>query len=517
MEDDQRQMLFNSYSFIFVFLPLALLVFYGLALKAEFKTAMSVLVIFSLAFYAYWNPAYLPLLLLSIGFNFAFGSTLYKHRNKTLLGTGIALNLALIAYYKYSGFFVASMNDLSGSDYAWQAIILPLGISFFTFQQITYLVDTYKGKAKNYSFLDYCQFVTFFPQLIAGPIVHHHEMMPQFNKQKILANVNENLSVGLTIFFIGLFKKVILADSIAIFASPVFDTASAGITLTLYEAWIGAFAYTLQLYFDFSGYSDMAIGLARMFGITLPVNFNSPYKANNIIDFWRRWHVTLSRFLRDYLYIPLGGSRHGRVRRNMNLFLTMLLGGLWHGAGWTFVIWGAMHGSYLMINHAWRSLFRGDSHSKPSRLYSIFSRVLTLLAVVFAWVVFRADNWDTAKSVLMSMLGLNGIALPHQLEFLQTGAPAVIDVMNISFGHLFFNELFSPIAAIAWIAFLASTALVFPNTQEIMQRYKPVIGDVRTSRLQWKPDKVWAVALSIISTYTLLHLSSISEFLYFQF
>lgn len=510
-------MLFNSYSFIFVFLPLALLAFYGLALRAEFKTALSVLVIFSLAFYAYWNPAYLPLLLLSIGFNFALGNTLYKHRNKTLLGLGIAFNLALIAYYKYSGFFIASVNDLSGSDYAWQAIILPLGISFFTFQQITYLVDTYKGNAKNYSFLDYCQFVTFFPQLIAGPIVHHHEMMPQFNKQKILANIHENLSVGMTIFFIGLFKKVILADSIAVFASPVFDTASAGITLTLYEAWIGAFAYTLQLYFDFSGYSDMAIGLARMFGITLPVNFNSPYKANNIIDFWRRWHITLSRFLRDYLYIPLGGSRDGRIRRSINLLLTMLLGGLWHGAGWTFIVWGAMHGSYLMINHAWRGVFRKNASANPSWIYTGFSKVATLLAVVVAWVVFRADDWNTAQSVLMSMAGLNGIALPHQLEFLQTSAPALVNVMHIGFGHLFFNELFSPIEALSWIAFLGLSALVLPNTQEIMQRYNPVLGDVRASRLLWKPDRMWAMALSIVGTYTLLHLSSISEFLYFQF
>lgn len=510
-------MLFNSYSFIFIFLPLALLVFYGLALKAKFKTALSVLVIFSLAFYAYWNPAYLPLLLLSIGFNFVLGSTLYKSRNKILLGTGIAFNLALIAYYKYSGFFIASINDLSGSDYAWQAIILPLGISFFTFQQITYLVDTYKGNAKNYSFLDYCQFVTFFPQLIAGPIVHHHEMMPQFNKQKILSNIHENLSVGLTIFFIGLFKKVILADSIAVFASPVFDTASAGITLTIFEAWIGAFAYTLQLYFDFSGYSDMAIGLARMFGITLPVNFNSPYKAKNIIDFWRRWHITLSRFLRDYLYIPLGGNRNGRVRRSINLFVTMLLGGLWHGAGWTFIVWGALHGSYLMINHAWRSVIRNGSQTTPSWLYITFSRGTTLLAVVVAWVVFRADNWTTAKSVLMSMAGLNGIALPHQFEFLQASAPALVTTLNIGFGHLFFNELFSPVEAIAWIAFLGVSALALPNTQEIMQRYKPVIGDVQASRLLWKPDKTWAIAISIISTYTLLHLSSISEFLYFQF
>lgn len=407
-------MLFNSHIFIFLFLPITLLAFYGFASREAFRQALTTLVFASLFFYAWWNPIYLPLLLASIVVNYTLALGLHKYRSKGLLILGIALNLGLIGYFKYAGFFVQSFNDVSGSTHTLQTIILPLGISFFTFQQITFLVDTWSGNAKRYTLLDYCQFVTFFPQLIAGPIVHHHEMMPQFNQQTIMANVRENLSVGLTIFIIGLFKKVVLADSVAVYATPVFSTAEIGITLTIYEAWLGSLAYTLQLYFDFSGYSDMAIGLARMFGIRLPLNFNSPYKAASIIDFWRRWHMTLSRFLRDYLYIPLGGSRKGPNRRSMNVFITMLLGGLWHGAGWTFVVWGALHGVYLLINHLWRQ-WRGDERRNTNWFGLLFAHTITLLAVVFAWVVFRAESWSGAVSIWQSMLGMNGIAVPAQL------------------------------------------------------------------------------------------------------
>ncbi len=289
-------------------------------------------------------------------FNFLVGNRLvrirrkgYKHSVRGALVVGIAFNLGTLGYFKYFNFFVETANVVFNAGFNFDEIILPLAISFFTFQQITFLVDAYRGKACDYNFLHYALFVTFFPQLIAGPIVHHAEMMPQFLKRKTGGLSNASIAVGGSIFLLGLFKKVVLADNVAAYATPVFAAASAGQELTLIESWGGVLAYTFQLYFDFSGYSDMAIGLARMFGIVLPLNFNSPYKAASIIDFWRRWHMTLSRFLRDYVYFPLGGSLRGRMKRHINLMITMLLGGLWHGAGWTFVVWGGLHGIYLMI------------------------------------------------------------------------------------------------------------------------------------------------------------------------
>jgi len=510
-------MLFNSHGFIFLFLPLTLLMFYGLVSRNSFRLALSGLVFASLFFYAWWNPIYLPLLLLSIAVNYVLARGLHVYRSKLLLVIGIGLNLALIGYFKYAGFFVQSVNDLTGTLHTFENIILPLGISFFTFQQITFLVDTWSGNARRYSLLDYCQFVTFFPQLIAGPIVHHHEMMPQFNQQTILANVRENMSVGLTIFIFGLFKKVVLADSVAVYATPVFTTVEAGVTLTFYEAWIGSLAYTLQLYFDFSGYSDMAIGLARMFGIRLPLNFNSPYKASSIIDFWRRWHMTLSRFLKDYLYIPLGGSRRGPTRRSINVFLTMLLGGLWHGAGWTFVVWGGLHGLYLLINHLWRQWRTPASGAKTTWFAQLSSHLLTLLAVVFAWVVFRAQSWEGAVSVWQSMLGLNGIAVPAQLASMLSPVNGVPGLPNFSEGGLFKNQLFDIKGALLWIVGLTGAALLLPNTQQIMHRFKPVLEDVTMSKIQWQPNLPWLCVLCATATYTLLQLTGVSEFLYFQF
>lgn len=510
-------MLFNSHSFIFLFLPLTLLSFYTLASRGTFRHALFALVFASLFFYAWWNPIYLPLLLASIGVNYVLALGLHASRSKLLLILGIALNLGLIGYFKYAGFFVQGLNDLTGTSHTLHNIILPLGISFFTFQQITFLVDTWSGNAKRYSLLDYCQFVTFFPQLIAGPIVHHHEMMPQFQQTTILANVRENLSVGLSIFIIGLFKKVVLADSVAVYATPVFDVAQADLTLTFYEAWIGSLAYTLQLYFDFSGYSDMAIGLARMFGIRLPLNFNSPYKAGSIIDFWRRWHMTLSRFLRDYLYIPLGGSRHGSARRSINVFLTMLLGGLWHGAGWTFVIWGALHGVYLLINHLWRQWRGVASSAKTHWFRSLPGHVLTLLAVVFAWVIFRAESWGAALSMWQSMLGFNGIAVPASLASALQPLNTISFIPEFTSGGLFRNQLFELKQAVLWIVGLVAIALFLPNTQQIMHGFKPVLEDLKPSVVQWKPNLIWLCVLSVIGIYTLLQLTGVSEFLYFQF
>lgn len=547
-------MLFNSPQFIFLFLPVTLGLFYTLALHSNFRAALASLVLCSLFFYGVWNPPYLILLLISIGINFHLGNRLrtqaeFSRKARALLWLGITFNLGLIAYYKYANFFVSAVSDISGYPLSLQQIILPLGISFFTFQQITWLVDTYRGNSKRFDLLEYTQFVTFFPQLIAGPIVHHHEMMPQFNRQNMLARIPENLSVGLTLFLLGLFKKVILADSIAVHATPVFAAAESGVVLTIHEAWIGALAYSLQLYFDFSGYSDMAIGLARLFGITLPMNFDSPYKASSIIDFWRRWHMTLSRFLRDYVYIPLGGSQRGSTRRYINVGLTMLLGGLWHGAGWTFVLWGGLHGAFLMVNHGWRNLKMRtfntsvrmnqataqapNESARSARNASVYqtlsrtiaalsSHVLTLLAVVSAWVVFRAESLDAALSQLRSMFGMNGVVLPTQLQgILQAYTPQPI-LEHIDFGNLFGNELFTPATAMLWIVMVGTIALAAPNVQQLLIQYRPVLENVRvingiTGKLRWSPGLPSCFIMSMVALYTLLHLTSISEFLYFQF
>ncbi|MDH5777937.1 MAG: MBOAT family protein, partial [Gammaproteobacteria bacterium] len=351
-------MLFNSYEFILVFLPAVLWAYYQLGKTAIPQLSIALLIGASLFFYAWWNPAYLTLLVASMLINYAFGIALSRKPKRLYLTLGVTINLVALGYYKYSNFFIDNLNVIANTNFHLEQVILPLAISFFTFQQIAFLVDAYKNEAHEYQFLDYCLFVSFFPQLIAGPIVHHKEMMPQFQSFPA-KNINyENLSTGLAIFIIGLAKKVLIADNLAPYANETFAAAGNGVSLSFLEAWKGAFAYTFQLYFDFSGYSDMAIGLALMFGIRLPINFNSPYKATNIIEFWRCWHMTLSRFLRDYIYFPLGGNRHGQIRRYTNLLITMLLGGLWHGAAWTFVFWGFLHGIFLAVNHAWHAIQR---------------------------------------------------------------------------------------------------------------------------------------------------------------
>ena len=348
-------MLFNSYVFIFLFLPITFAVWRALCARKKLVAAIYWLLTASLFFYGYWNPPYLLLLLASIAVNFVIQKKIAQSRPspsaKSYMLAGVAANLALIGYFKYANFFAENVASLFGASWHNLDIFLPLGISFFTFQQIACLVDTYHGKLGVMPFRHYALFVSFFPQLIAGPIVLADKIIPQFSDKKIFCLSWKSICVGLTLFSIGVFKKVIIADTFSPWTALAFEAEH---PLTLLEAWGGALAYTIQLYFDFSGYSDMALGLASFFNIKLPLNFNSPYKAKSIIDFWRRWHMTLSAFLRDYLYIPLGGNRRGKARRYVNLMATMLLGGLWHGAGWTFVIWGGLHGLYLTVNHFWR-------------------------------------------------------------------------------------------------------------------------------------------------------------------
>jgi D-alanyl-lipoteichoic acid acyltransferase DltB (MBOAT superfamily) len=361
-------------------------------------------------------------------------------------------------------------------------------------------VDAYRKEAREYRFTHYLLFVTFFPHLLAGPVLHHAEVMPQFARRDTFRFSAENFAVGVTIFAIGLFKKVALADGIAQFATPVFDAAKDGATLTLLAAWGGALSYTFQLYFDFSGYSDMAIGLARLFGIVFPANFNSPYKAASIIDFWRRWHMTLSRFLRDYLYIPLGGSRCHPLRRHANVMMTMLLGGLWHGAGWTFVIWGGLHGLYLVVNHAWRgarSRWLGGVRV-PATLALWLGRLLTFLAVVVAWVFFRAESLPAAKAILEGMAGLNGITRADPYYF---RAPQL-----------------------RWLVTMFVIAWGLPNVQQLLHRYRPALetypGEVSPPywrRLTWRPAAAWALLTAALLMTAIINLTQVSEFLYYQF
>ena len=516
-----KNMLFNSYAFIFLFLPFTLIGFFMIGKKGHHRIAISWLVGASLFFYGWWNPAYLGLILFSILFNYSIGVMLVKKvcsHEKSLLFIGISGNIVLLGYFKYANFFVDNLNLAIGSDFNLKTIILPLAISFFTFQQIAYLVDAYKGKTREYNFLHYCLFVTFFPQLIAGPIVHHKEMMPQFAKDWVYKLNYDHLAIGITIFAVGLFKKVVLADQFALYATPVFNGAASGEQSMFFEAWFGALAYSLQLYFDFSGYSDMAIGLSRMFNIRLPLNFNSPYKATNIIDFWRRWHITLSAFLREYLYIPLGGNRHGKFNRYRNIMATMLLGGLWHGAGWNFIIWGGLHGAYLVLNHGWRKLI-GTSAVPLGKFIHIFMIFLTFIAVTAAWVFFRAENMDAAMSILSGMIGLNGISLPSQFY------PFLSHMVRSD--YIIFNGLAPLIGGgagkvtICWLVGGLFVVWILPNVQQWLTDYSLALDSSRNERqiswLSWRPTKVWAVMAGLVLGFALLNLKKTSQFLYFQF
>jgi D-alanyl-lipoteichoic acid acyltransferase DltB (MBOAT superfamily) len=515
-------MLFNSYEFILVFLPITLCLFFILG-KLELHTgAKCWLILASLFFYGWWNPVYLILILFSIAFNFTVGLYLTNKRSRILLIFGVATNLTLLGYFKYANFFVDNFNYVADTNFHLETIVLPLAISFFTFQQIAYLVDAFKAEAKEYNFLSYSLFVTFFPQLIAGPIVHHKEMLPQFGNNAVYKFHDTAFSHGISIFVMGLFKKVVLADGVAQYSSPVFSAAESGNVITFFEAWGGAFAYTFQLYFDFSGYSDMAVGIALMFGIHLPINFFSPYKATNIIDFWRRWHMTLSRFLKDYLYIALGGNRRGKTRRYVYLAITMLLGGLWHGAGWTFVVWGALHGLYLIINHAWHATILNLRLSRffSGRAYSIASGMLTFFAVVVAWVFFRADSFSGAIAILKGMAGMNGATLDARLV---TYLPYLDGVIEFQGRHAGSFQLYG----IPWILALSLAVWFSPNVLEVM-RYSPdnrLVYGVRNNdrngcakhALIWQPNLAWAICIGATLCYTLFNMYQISEFLYFQF
>ncbi len=392
-------MLFISPEFLFGFLPVVIaLVYLQGALLPSNLLRVGILTFASLFFYGWWNPSYLIIILASIVVNLSIGWALSSDNCKSLKGcrlflliAAIILNLSVLVFYKYSAFLIENLNTFFQTDYEAKSRSLPLGISFFTFQQIVFIVEVYKGKIEKIDLARYPIFVTFFPQLIAGPIVHYGEMVPQFTSSRERPELEKMVSIGVLVFVAGLFKKIVLADNLAEYADPVFQYAEEGQAFGTWAALIGMFAYSLQLYFDFSGYSDMAVGLGLLFGIRLPFNFDSPYKASSFIDFWKRWHITLSRFLRDFLYIPLGGNRKGIPRRYANLMVTMLIGGLWHGAGWNFVLWGGIHGLLLSFNHLFRSVFQTKDNPGLGRL-SIVKCLLTFLVVSVLWIFFRAET-----------------------------------------------------------------------------------------------------------------------------
>jgi alginate O-acetyltransferase complex protein AlgI len=514
--------LFNSYPFLFVFLPAALAAF-ALASRSVPRAVVPLLGVLSLAFYGWWNPPHLLLICASILFNFGIAQAMHDAvhlanpvRQRRLLVLGIAFNLAALGYFKYAQFLLEALGSLTGAGLSMENPGLPLGISFFTFTQIAYLVDAYRDEPERRDLPSYLLFVTFFPHLIAGPIYHHKEMLPQYARLPAYRLNARDLAAGITIFMLGLFKKTVFADGIAPYADHVYSLAASSVTTGAapgaIDCWFGTLAYALQIYFDFSGYSDMAIGLARLFGIALPLNFASPYKAQSIIEFWRRWHMSLSRFLRDYLYIPLGGNRKSRLRTWINIGITMMLGGLWHGANWTFVAWGTLHGALLVANHAWRTLhpaahLQSELQSRPPWLRAV-PVILTFVCVLFAWVLFRANSMAEAGAVYRGMFGFNASA---------SVAGADIGVWQQLLG-----------AGAPWCLLLLAIAWFAPNTQQIMGRYNTALptypeqaqqdtGPLWRDSMSWQPNMKWALIMAAISVAAMIAMTGSSRFLYFQF
>ncbi|MEZ5571611.1 MAG: MBOAT family protein [Halioglobus sp.] len=492
-------MLFNSPEYFLAFLPLVVVCYFLLNSMGQVQAGRLGLVFASLFFYGYWNPVYLILIVGSMLVNFGISMLIHRLKQRpgplllnarALLVLGLVLNLGLLGYYKYSDFFIENINLAFDMQIPTLNLLLPLAISFFTFQQIAYLVDCYKSDVYEYDFISYCLFVSFFPQLVAGPIVHHKEMMPQFSDRHNTSVDIDNIARGILIFCIGLFKKVVVADTFAIWANAGFDTRE---PLSTFDAWVTSLSYTFQLYYDFSGYTDMAIGAALLFNIRLPINFNSPYKALNIQDFWRRWHMTLSRWLRDYLYIPLGGNRCGTGRMYFNLMTTFVLGGLWHGAGWTFIVWGAMHGSALVVHRLWEKGGR--------KMAALPAWALTFLFANFTWVFFRADTMEAATRILKSMVGFSNQAFVGSVEpFVQVNQ--VLGNAQPAAGGLL--SALNP--AVVFIAVFGLIAFLSRNSMEIA-----------SERTRFSIVDAVRVSGSLLLTLLLGIASSSTVFLYFNF
>ncbi len=503
-------MLFNSNQFLFFFLPLTVVLFW-LLVRRSAPAAIGFLALVSYVFYVYGEPVYPWLLAASILFNYLCGLAIRRSRepySRAFLLAGLIGDLAVLGLFKYTNFFLAQLG-LFVRVPQHVPIALPIGISFYTFTQIAYLVDTYREHDSESNFVRYFLFISYFPHLIAGPILHHKEMMPQFLRPRVRTPM-VSLYPGLCLFAIGLAKKVMLADPCGLIASSVFGPAAHGIRIGFIDSWVAALFYTVQIYFDFSGYTDMALGISLMLGIRLPLNFNSPYKARNIIDFWRRWHITLSRFLRDYLYFTLGGNRKGPRRRYVNLLLTMVIGGLWHGAGWGFLLWGALHGAALALNHLWHDSARNRRFHIPSRL----SWVLTFLFVAAAWVPFRAASFRASLNLWQGMAGLHGLIVPDE-PVLRTLAAH----LHLAIHPNFYSMHEFPVFALALLLVLFA-----PNSQQIMRRFRVGLDSpgyralpASTSRLEARIDLPTAIAVGALLAFAARSIGSYSEFIYFHF
>jgi alginate O-acetyltransferase complex protein AlgI len=491
-------MLFNSYEFIFVFLPISFFVYFYLNRKRLTTAAKAWLVFTSLFFYSWWNIMYLPLILISILFNYTITNTMIEYdksrggnfSKKSLLQVGLLFNIGLLVYFKYMDFFITNTNTVFGSNVGLLHLALPLAISFFTLQQVIFLIDSYEGLVKEKNFLNYTAFVTFFPQLIAGPIVHHKEMMPQFSSVRNKVKNYKNIALGLFIFSIGLFKKVVIADTFAVWATQGFDVAT---TLNLLEAWVTSLSYTFQLYFDFSGYTDMAIGAALLFNIRLPINFNSPYKATGMIDFWQRWHITLSNFITTYIYTPIIRSFNNLTfhKAMIATLITFLIAGLWHGASWMFVIFGGLHGIGLIANHYWKKI--------KIKMNKVLAWFITFNFVNIAFVFFRANEWDDAAKVLRSMFSLDNIVLPQPLE----GRLGFLTDLGIEFGNLYGGILGTTLVTTIWLISGFIIILFFKNSTQII--YPKM------------PNKKNALYYATVLICGIFSLNKMSEFLYFDF
>jgi alginate O-acetyltransferase complex protein AlgI len=545
-------MLFNSSEFLFVFLPAALSGFYLLGTISR-ASAIRWLILVSLVFYAWWRPVNVLIIAPSIVLNFALARILLRlnagdgsrRASRAVLLLGIAFNVVFLGVFKYTDFISSTINDVFGANLVLRHIILPLGISFITFQKIAFLIDVQARRVRSFTFQDYCTFVLFFPQLIAGPIVHYREMMPQFHAASCRFD-KENFAIGLTLLVFGLFKKVVFADQIALLVTPVYNNAAAGDKTSFVLAWMAAIGFTLQIYFDFSGYTDMALGLARFFGIRLPPNFNSPLRASNIIDYWLRWNMTLTRFLTGYLYNPLVlwltrrrlakgkpgfGGRNQTVGAFVSLLMvptlvTMFISGLWHGAGYGFIVWGLLHGCYLTINHGWRVVAARLWPGRPSydRVMKPAGLVLTFVSVTTAMVFFRAPTMTSAIDLVKGIIGLNGIALPQALfDHLGPLTSALHGIGVIAAESLSSQDF---VKTAIWICFLMFVALACPNTLQILARYEPALGVKpqptklaigRIKIVEWGPSLPWAIAVSAIAGIAIVSIGGPSEFLYWQF
>lgn len=481
-------MLFNSFEFIFVFLPV---VFFGYFLlnKINFTVSKIWLLCSSLFFYSWWNPKYLPLILISLIVNFTVGTLLGRNgpqwKRKLILTLGIVFNVSLLGFFKYYDFFITNLNFVIGANFNVLYLVLPLAISFYTFQQIGYLVDSYRFETKGYRFYDFALFVSFFPQLIAGPIVHHSQVMSQFQDIDNRQINYKNIGLGMFVFSVGLFKKVAIADTFSVWANNGYSMAE---QLTFIDAWMTSLSYTFQLYFDFSGYSDMAIGLGLLFNIVLPRNFNSPYKALHIQDFWRRWHITLSNFLTRYIYIPLGGNRKGESRTYVNILIVFFISGLWHGAGWTFIAWGFMHGIASVIYRWWSA--------KGYTLYKAVAWFITFQFINATWVFFRAPTFEVALHVLKGMAGLNGFALPEELARFQIFEETVANFYAFPLAE---GILFPAISVVVGLI----VTLFLKNSLQLKDQLIPNFGN--------------ALYVSALFVYSVFQLQKVSEFLYFNF